>query len=974
MQTIKKQGVWRLFDKHVTLIITDEKQLETIIEDPAKPLFENDDRGFSGEKDNLYRENTSLIDICREGRDKGAERLELSYDFFFGGSKRTNYPDSEVTLKAFKVVHDIAHEYGMGFSASIISPLDVGGGYARKYDDTGYTYQYKEGLIDPVSGNYNVEIVLQRQWYNNKGPIELKLNKVLVYAFKEEQIDSTDYYYVNPDEILDISDTANYEADDKNITVTGAGYGYGSMRIYGQWEGRLDGYDRCLAVAVYRTPELDYFSPRALPYLKSIIDMHNEAGIDYQGFYSDEMHIQFDWDLGNHFGPTEINTRYITPNLIAEYTKNYGEEYKDFLKYLVYFSYHQHDFLEGEEGEKASQHVFGRDEKGIYETWLFRKRYFELLQTQVVNLCIAAKQYAEQLFGGTIMTRAHATWQESPTCDHFVDKYLFAGESIRNIVKSSKADISRYEYTPHYVWSSSIRENISACYDYFKWNDFLTGSGTDHPEGGNADRNYYAQAFTCSLGVLNKFPYAYCGSWGSPKQVLRRLRNVGITYGNMDSGVDQGHNLVQGISHRLTDILALYPLELNYVEERFGSWMVQFGYCNYITEEKLMENASLTEDGQIEIKGRKYRAILVLFEPFIKESTLKLLKEFVNKGGKIIWTSIYPVLSEEQQQITDEWKDLFGIGELYPAYKAIRARNSKITFGGLLGQVEDMTILTDMLPDLIYPVVSVSDGQPVAQCDDKIVGVVKEYDNGGLALYLGFRPRDDQSCSLGEDVSTLFSILMEIEAYEPNGPEAMSRPADSRYIINKFMNGSVSIANHYRTFYEDWSGQFFRDDKQDEEFLRGRELPPVEIELCDYCILDHAISYRGIDALTYNIDRDGKLIGFAGRNTTGITIDGRNYQFTDEPAEIVWTLVSGNYINDDINQLFMIKVDRQVRVNIPLPVESMDGYIVEVCDSDVFQTDREIPFEWADNQLSIKVTSNEVNKWIAVYTREEAKI
>ena len=959
MEIIKKQGVWHLFDKHVTVIITDEKQLESIIEDPSRPIFGNEDRGFSGEKEKLYKENTSLIDICREGQKQGAKRLELSYDFFFGGSRRTNYPDSEITLKAFKVIHDIAEEYGMGFSASIISPLDIGGGYAQKHKETGYTYQYQEGAIDPASGNYSVEMVLQKQWYNNKGPIELKLEDVLVFAFKEEQIEDTNYFYVNPDEIIDISHTAQYDADHENVTITNAGYGYSPLKVYGRWQENTGRYDRCLAVAVYRTPELDYFSPNALPYIKSIIDMHNEAGIDYQGFYSDEMHIQFDWDLGTHFGHTEINTRYITPNLISEYSKRYGDEYKDFLKYLIYFSYHQHDFLDGEEGARPNQHVFGKDEKGIYETWLFRKRYFEMLQTQVVNLCLDAKEYAESLFGGPIMTRAHATWQEAPTCDRFGHKPAMTREE--------RIKISRYEYTPLYEWSSSIRESISACYDYFKWNDFLTGSGTDHPEGGYADRNYYAQAFASSLGVLNEFPYAYCGSWGSPKEVLRRLRNVGITYGNVNWATDQGHSIVQGVSHRLTDVLALYPLDLNYIEERFGSWMVQYGYCNYITQEKLLENASLTADGKLQVKGRKYRAILVLFEAFIKEDTLKLLKEFVNMGGKVIWASIYPVLSQDRQDQLREWKDLFGIKDISPAYKGMPAKDKEIIFEGLLGKVKNMTVLTDMLPDLTYPVLSVADGQVVARCDHKIVGVAKKYGRDGLALYLGFRPRDDQSCSLGSDVDTLFSILLETGAYDPKGPEALSRPANSPYILNKFMNGAVSITNHYRTFYEDWSGQFFRDDKEDEKFLRGRVLPPIELDFKDSQVLGHTISYSGTDVLTYNIDSEGNLIGFAGENTTGITIDGREYRFAHQPVDIAWTVMPKNYISDDIENLFLIRVNKAGKITIPIPVKTMDGYKVAVCDTDIYKGDREIDFEWLDNELSLSITDKEINKWIAVY-------
>lgn len=44
MKIIEKRGVWRLLDKCVTLIITDDKQLETIINNPAQPLFDFDDR------------------------------------------------------------------------------------------------------------------------------------------------------------------------------------------------------------------------------------------------------------------------------------------------------------------------------------------------------------------------------------------------------------------------------------------------------------------------------------------------------------------------------------------------------------------------------------------------------------------------------------------------------------------------------------------------------------------------------------------------------------------------------------------------------------------------------------------------------------------------------------------------------------------------------------------------------------------
>ena len=41
--------------------------------------------------------------------------------------------------------------------------------------------------------------------------------------------------------------------------------------------------------------------------------------------------------------------------------------------------------------------------------------------------------------------------------------------------------------------------------------------------------------------------------------------------------------MVQDMQHRDVDVLMLYPLDLVAVEERFGSWMTQYGYANYVT-------------------------------------------------------------------------------------------------------------------------------------------------------------------------------------------------------------------------------------------------------------------------------------------------------------------------------------------------------------------------------------------------------
>ncbi|MEA4888852.1 MAG: hypothetical protein VB070_05255 [Clostridiaceae bacterium] len=911
----QKKGVLNFFDRHASLIITDEKQLERIIADPRQPFNVDDSKGFSLETRRLYPEPLTVYDICRQGAEQGAERLEVSYDFFFGGSKRTLYPDSPMTLQAFKIIHDIARSFGLGFSASILSPLDLGPGYAKLNEEAGQSCQYQEGFLDPADGRYKVPMTWQTQWTNNKGPIHLEPVRTIVYAFHEERLGDSRYFYVDPDQIEDISATASLTLEPDSVTVTPNGYGSGKMTVSGCLPApqNVKRHDRVLAVVVYRTPEIDYFSPRALPYIKSVIDQHKAAGISYQGFYSDEMHIQFDWDLEAHFGLTEINARYLTDSLAAEYARRYGGQYRDLYRYLVYFSYHQHGFLPGTAGCEAAQHVFGRTDAEIHATIQMRSRYFEMLQRQVVDLALAGKRYAAELFGNAIMTRAHATWQESPTCDRFYESSLFQ--------KADETARSRYEYTPEYVWSSSIRENIAACYDYFKWNEFLTGGGSDHPEGGFIDRNYYAQALAASFGILNDVPAAYCASWGSPQAVHRRQDAVRAAFGNLEWSAYLSDNLVQGLQARSSDVLALYPLDLNAFEERFGSWMIQYGYCDYITEEKLLQEADLDDQNRLIIRGRPYRVLLMLFQPFLQDKTLALLEHWVSLGGRVIWIAAPLAAGPAPESLYQRWLELFGLLETAPAWKGLAAGGQEISFSGFLADIPSMTVLSDLLPDLVYPVQPDCSSQVCAWLGNRPIGVSRRNAAGGQTLYLGFRPRDDQSCSTGQDVDTLFRILKAAGGYNPAGAEILSRPASSPWLIQAFPNGAVSIACHYRTLAENWPGSFFRDAAQDEQLLAGRELPPENLQLKQERILGHTLDYEGVGVMTYLISADGGLCGFSGSKTVGLTVDQNTWRFCDQPATIAFGCVPQSVLPDPDQPIWLVYCDQAVEVRLPAPAE-----------------------------------------------------
>ena len=84
MRIIKNEGVFRLGDRGTTLILTDEKQLARIAENPDLPLYDDEERGFSGEKKGIYPPGTTLNSFMKDAYERHCTRVEISYDFFFG--------------------------------------------------------------------------------------------------------------------------------------------------------------------------------------------------------------------------------------------------------------------------------------------------------------------------------------------------------------------------------------------------------------------------------------------------------------------------------------------------------------------------------------------------------------------------------------------------------------------------------------------------------------------------------------------------------------------------------------------------------------------------------------------------------------------------------------------------------------------------------------------------------------------------
>lgn len=856
-------GPWKFMVPKSALILVSDQQLEDL-QDPDKEV----DLSVSSTP-NL----TTLRKVCEQAAAQGARTVILAFDEFWsqyrkgqGGKPRQLLPDTDAYIQRLEKISRTLKGRGLGLELSLLSPLEIGRGYRQQTGETGRWVQYREGYRDPATGRFVVSLWEQRHWTNNKGTIELERTGVRVFAFTERRLGGTAFYQVDPSAIQELKARPEIEVDESAQPNTGAR----RLTVRGQGETSLGALDRVQVVVSYATPEMDYFSAQARPFLEGLIERYHAAGVPLNGLYADEMHIQQDWGYGSHHDEGQLTFRYLTRSMAARFAALHGKEFEDLEKYLVYFAYGQHGFLPTLEARVAAQHVLGEGVEGIQRTFLLRRRYFELLDETVVALFAGAKEFAEKKYGHELEARAHATWAQSPTCDFWQTGEL--PESPR-----------KYEYTPDFVWSNTVHQAAAACDDYFAWNDFLTGGGNDHAEGGWSDRDYYGIALACSTGILNRTPYAYAAAWGMPDEALRRHQAVCDAFG---ASANPWFQAVQDAQHRDTDVLMLYPLSLVACEERFGSWMVQYGYANYVTPRRLIARARVTADGRIEMAGRKFGALAVLFEPLPPPELLGFLEDFVAKGGKVIWSGPPPRFDLSGQAALERWQRLFAVKALGFGRDGQIAGGSNVQFSGRLAATPPQTILTDFLVDLVYPVEPDAAAEVVAKIGGRIVGLHRPAPGGGSATFLGFRPRDDQSASLGAEARTWFETLRALGAYPgDDNPSIISRTTP--HVACRFPNGATALAAHYRSHPESWPGGFHRDAKQDQDTLARNPLPPAALAVRDLAVCGHRVTYEGELVMAFRVDQSGSLVAFAGHHCRSIVIDGRECVFASQPLDLV---------------------------------------------------------------------------------------
>jgi hypothetical protein len=896
-----------------TIILTSDQQLSDLM-DPDKKIDQS--TGFN-------KVFISLREICEEGKKRGDKTLGIAFDEFFrqyreqAGTLRKLTPDMNEYIVKIKKISDFAAKYGMGISLSLLSPLEIGPGFVNKTGQGGRWLHYAVGVRDAKTGRFNVQLWRQLYWTNNKGKIALKLKGAKAFAFREKVMANDRYSVVDPADIHEITSGITIQSYDTTSLIpawepsslaSDVKLPIQRVNICSEGNNQLKGYDRVLVMLEYETPEMDYFSPEVPVFLNTMLDNYYKTGINLTSLYSDEMHIQQDWYYFNHHDNGQLSVRYMTKNMAAQYAASFGKEFSDMDKYMLYFVTGPKSITNTPYAVNNTQYVMGETAEAISRTILFRDRYYKMLNNKVVDIFIAAKKYAESLYKRELHNGAHASWAQSPTIDLW---------DVGNL----KEEAYQYEYTPNFTWSNGVQQAAAACYDYFKWGDYLQPTGNDFAECGWADRDYYGAAMSASIGVLNKYPNAYAAYWGMPDLVAERKGAINSAFG---CSAPSTISAITGNLHRDVNVLILYPMNLLAAEERFGSWMTQYAYANYITAEKLLELGKLNADGSIEIAGRKYSTLVTLFEVVPPPALLDMMKQMGESGGRVIWFGPPPVLDNRGMSCIEKWNSLFGVTYTPSWFPGQIAPGKQVTFMNRFSKVPSQVILTDFLVDHVYPVTLNAGSEQEASVDGLIVGSKKASGKGEM-YYFGFRPRDDQSASLGYETGTLFGVLSTAGAYPATGKiknvndntEYLSRTTE--YLTTRFINGATIIARHYRTHRENWLDGFSRNDSLDAIALKENPLPSDEIRLNDFKANGHSITFSGRLITAFNTDATGNLVSFEGHQCRQVTIDGKNFIFSsDDQPQIAFAPATAEE-KKAMNAVVKVYVNGKGKISIPVP-------------------------------------------------------
>ena len=240
------------------IILVSDQQLEDL-QDPDKEV----DLSMSSTP-NL----TTLRKICEGARAQGASTIILAFDEFWSQYRKGPGGQAARVAAGYRGLYPApgedqpdAQELRAGAGAEPAEPAGDRPRLPAEDRRVGPLGAVPRRLPRPGYRRFTVSLWEQRRWTNNKGTIELKRTGVRLFAFREHRVSGTNFYRVNPADIVELKAAPEIEVDESAQPSTHAR----RLTVRGQGDTQVGPLDRVLVVVSYATPEMDYFSPQALP-------------------------------------------------------------------------------------------------------------------------------------------------------------------------------------------------------------------------------------------------------------------------------------------------------------------------------------------------------------------------------------------------------------------------------------------------------------------------------------------------------------------------------------------------------------------------------------------------------------------------------------------------------------------------------------------------------------------------------------
>ena len=281
----------------------------------------------------------------------------------------------------------------------------------------------------------------------------------------------------------------------------------------------------------------------------------------------------------------------------------------------------------------------------------------------------------------------------------------------------------------------------------------------------------------------------------------------------------------------------------------------------------------------------------------------------------------------------------------------------RIDFKGPMKNIPPQYVLSDFIVDRIYPVEAGPGIAELAFCDkDLLVGTGK-----GNAYYFGFRPRDDQSGSLGYETRTLFEILDQVGAHKPSGTfagvndntEHISRHSD--YLCTRFPNGATVVVRHYKDHRENWGSGNSRNNEEDAKKLAVNPLDSDKIVLDNFRVNGHEVSFEGALTMAFRT-RGEDLIAFDGIDCKEVTIDGKTFVFSDRNLEQISFAPSLENEKE-----IQVLVRGEASATIPIP-EGVSGKRIKLVNT----AGKKVKYQFGDEGLQLTVNSQINGQWLTL--------